>query len=164
MSSTKQQTLKSAKWNFIDRIATQGIHFLLGIVMARFLAPSDYGAVGMLAIFFAISQTFIDSGFSAALIRKKDPTENDFSTTFYFNFATSLVFYAILFFIAPWVARFFSIPILCSVLRVQAVTLIINAVMAVQVAMLNIRLDFKSLAKRNIAASIFSGICVVTFA
>lgn len=164
MTSTKQQTLKSAKWNFIDRIATQGIHFLLGIIMARFLAPSDYGSVGMLAIFFALSQTFIDSGFSAALIRKKDPTEDDFSTTFYFNFAISLIVYAILFFIAPWVGDFFNIPILCPVLRVQAITLIINAAMAVQVVMLNIKLDFKSLAKRNVTASLFSGICGVLFA
>lgn len=164
MASVKQQTITSAKWNFIDRIATQGIHFLLGIIMARFLAPSDYGAVGMLAVFFAISQAFIDSGFSAALVRKKNPTEEDFSTTFYFNLTISLVAYIILFSIAPWVADFFNISILCPVLRIQAVTLIINAVMAVQIAMLNIKLDFKSLAKRNVMASIFSGVCGIAFA
>ena len=164
MFSVKEQTIKSAKWNFIDRIVSQGVNFLLGIVMARFLAPSDYGAVGILAIFFAISQTFIDSGFSSALIRKKNPTEEDFSTTFYFNFTISLIVYAVLFFAAPWISVFFRIPILCSVLRVQSVTLIINAIMAVQVAMLNIRLDFKSLAKRNVSASFFSGICGVILA
>ncbi len=164
MSSIKQQTLKSAKWNFIERIATQGIQFLLGIVMARLLLPSDYGAVGMLAIFFAVSQTFIDSGFSSALIRKKDPTEEDFSTVFYFNFAISIVVYIILFLIAPWVADFFSLEILCPVLRVQAISLIINAVMAVQVAMLNIRLDFKALAKRNITATLISGVCGIILA
>ena len=164
MASVKQQTITSAKWNFIDRIATQGIHFLLGIIMARFLAPSDYGAVGMLAVFFAISQAFIDSGFSAALIRKKNPTEEDFSTTFYFNLTISLVAYIILFSIAPWVADFFNISILCPVLRVQAVALIINAIMTAQIAMLKIKLDFKSLAKRNVMASVFSGICGVAFA
>ena len=164
MFSVKEQTIKSAKWNCIDRIVSQGVNFLLGIVMARFLAPSDYGAVGILAIFFAISQTFIDSGFSSALIRKKNPTEEDFSTTFYFNFTISLIVYAVLFFAAPWISVFFRIPILCSVLRVQSVTLIINAIMAVQVAMLNIRLDFKSLAKRNVSASFFSGICGVILA
>lgn len=164
MTSIKQQTINSAKWNFIDRVAGQGIQFLLGIVIARFLLPSDYGAIGMLAFFFAISQAFIDSGFSSALIRKKNPTEEDFSTTFYFNFAISIVVYIILFLIAPWVAVFFKIPILCSVMRVQSITLIINAIMAVQVAMLNIRLDFKSLAKRNIAATLISGICGVVLA
>lgn len=164
MSSVKQQTITSAKWNFIDRIISQGVNFLLGIIIARFLTPSDYGAIGVLAIFLAVSQTFIDSGFSSALIRKKNPTEDDFSTTFYFNFAISLVVYALLFFAAPWVADFFKIPILQPVLRVQAITLIINAVMAVQVAMLNIRLDFKSLAKRNVCASVFSGACGVMLA
>jgi len=164
MQSVKQQTLKSAKWNFIDSLASQGIHFLLGIVIARFLAPSDYGAIGILAIFFALSRAFIDSGFGSALIRKKDPAEEDFCTAFYFNLTVSVVAYVILFFLAPWVAAFFNLPILQSVLRVQAITLIINSIMAVQVVMLNIRLDFKSLAKRNVYASIISGICGVVLA
>ena len=116
MQSVKQATINSAKWNFLERMSVQGIQFLLGIVMARLLVPSDYGIVGMLAIFFAVSETFIDSGFSTALIRKKSPTEDDFSTTFYFNFAISLAVYAILFFIAPYVAKFFNIPILCPIL------------------------------------------------
>ena len=164
MESVKQATINSAKWNFLERMSVQGIQFLLGIAMARLLVPSDYGIVGMLAIFFAVSESFIDSGFSTALIRKKSPTEDDFSTTFYFNFAISLVVYAILFFVAPYVAKFFNIPILSPILRVQAITLIINAIMAVQVAMLKIRLDFKSLAKRNITATVISGICGVTLA
>lgn len=164
MESIKQQTVRSAKWNFVERIVSQGIQFLLGLLMARLLLPSDYGAVGMLAIFFAISQTFIDSGFSSALIRKKEPTEQDFCTVFFFNFAISIVVYVILYFIAPWVAFFFKLEILCPVLRVQSVTLIVNAIMAVQVAMLNIRLDFKSLALRNIIATLISGICGVVLA
>lgn len=164
MPSIKHVTIKSAKWNFLERVSVQGIQFMLGIVMARLLVPSDYGIVGMLAIFFAISESFIDSGFSTALIRKKSPTDDDFSTTFYFNLAISLAVYAILFFIAPYVAQFFDIPILRSILRVQSITLIINAIMAVQVTMLKIRLDFKSLAKRNITATVISGICGVTLA
>lgn len=75
MTSIKQQTIRSSKWNFIERISTQGIQFLLGIIMARLLLPSDYGTIGLLAIFFEISQAFIDSGFSSALIRTKDPSK-----------------------------------------------------------------------------------------
>lgn len=164
MSSIKQQTIKSAKWNFIDRIASQGIQFVLGIIIARFLIPADFGAIAIVAIFFAISQTFIDSGFSSALIRKINPSEQDFSTAFYFNLGISIVFYALLFFLAPQVAIFFKIPVLCSVLRVQSVVLIINAIMAVQIAMLNIRLDFRSLAKINVSASLFSGVLGVILA
>ena len=164
MSSIKQQTIKSSKWNFLERLSVHGIQFLLGVIMARLLLPSDFGTVGLLAIFFEISQTFIDSGFNSALIRTKNPTEKDFSTVFYFNLGISIFVYGILFFIAPWVANIFNIQILCPILRVQAVTLIINAVMAVQVSILNIKLDFKSLAQRRIAATLIGGICGVVFA
>lgn len=164
MSSIKQQTLSGSKWNFLERLSVQGIQFLLGIIMARLLLPSDYGTIGLLAIFFEISQAFIDSGFSSALIRTKSPTEKDYSTVFYFNLAISVVVYGILFFAAPWIASFFKIPILCPILRVQAVTLIVNAIMAVQVSMLNIKLDFRSLAKRRVAATMISGVCGVIFA
>ncbi|MCQ2097236.1 MAG: lipopolysaccharide biosynthesis protein [Fibrobacter sp.] len=164
MASIKQQTISGSKWNFIERISVQGIQFLLGVVMARLLLPSDYGTIGLLAIFFEISQAFIDSGFSSALIRTKDPTEKDFSTVFYFNLAISVTVYISLFFAAPWVADFFKIPILCPILRVQAGTLVINAIMAVQVSMLNIKLDFKSLAKRKVSATLIGGISGVAFA
>lgn len=164
MTSVKQQTIKSAKWNFIERIGVYGIQFVLGIVMARYIAPADYGAIGMLAIFFAVSQAFIDSGFSSALIRKKNPNDDDFSTVFYFNLVVSILAYVILFAIAPYVADFFKLQILKPVLRIQSVTLIVNAIMAVQVAMLNIKLDFKSLAKRNVTATTISGICGVVLA
>lgn len=164
MASIKQQTIHASKWNFLERVSTQGIQFLLGVVMARLLTPADYGTVGMLAIFFAISQSFIDSGFSSALIRKKDPKESDYSTAFYFNLIISVFAYAALFFAAPWIANFFKIEIICPIIRVQAVTLIINAIMAVQVALLNIKLDFKSLAKRNVSATLISGLCGVALA
>lgn len=164
MSSVKQDTLKSVKWTAIEKASVQGIQFVLGLIMARLLTPEDFGTVGMLAIFIAVSQTFIDSGFSGALIRKLDRTEEDYCTAFYFNLIISISCYAILFVIAPWVGDFFKIPILCSILRVQSVALIINALMAVQVARLTIDLDFKALAKRNLLASILSGIIGVILA
>lgn len=164
MESIKQQTIKSSKWNFLERLSVQGIQFLLGIIMARLLLPSDYGTIGLLAIFFEVSQTFIDSGFNSALIRTKNPTEKDFSTVFYFNLCISVFVYALLFLAAPSIAAFFKIDLLCPILRVQAVTLIINAVMAVQVSMLNIKLDFKSLAKRKVSATLIGGACGVAFA
>lgn len=164
MSSIKQQTINSSKWNFLERISAQGIQFLLGVIMARLLLPSDYGTVGLLAIFFEISRTFIDSGFNSALIRTKNPTEKDYCTVFYFNLIISIFVYTLLFIAAPGIANFFKIQILCPILRVQAVTLIINAIMAVQVSMLNIKLDFKTLAKRRIVATLIGGICGVSLA
>lgn len=164
MSSIKQQTINSSKWNFIERITVQAIQFVMGVIMARMLLPSDYGTIGLLAIFFEVSQAFIDSGFSSALIRTKSPSEKDYSTVFYFNLAISVVIYGILFVTAPWVANFFEIELLSSILRIQAITLIINAIMAVQIAMLNVKLDFKSLAKMKVTATLISGLCGIAFA
>ncbi|MCQ2217115.1 MAG: lipopolysaccharide biosynthesis protein [Paludibacteraceae bacterium] len=158
MSSVKKETIKGVKWTAIEKIGAQGIHFFLGIIMARLLTPEDYGTVGMLAIFIAVSQTFIDSGFSNALIRKVEHTEEDFCTALYFNIAISIVCYVVLFFMAPYVGEFFRVPILCDILRVQSITLVINSLMSVQVSRLTIALDFKALAKRTLISNILSGL------
>ncbi len=164
MSSVKEDTIKSVKWTALEKIFMQGIQFVLGLIMARLLTPEDYGTVGMLAIFIAISATFIDSGFSNALIRKIDRTEADYCTVFYFNIVIAVVCYAALFIAAPWVADFFHIPVLCSILRVQSISLILNSLMGVQVARLTIDLNFKALAQRNVFASLLSGIIGVGLA
>lgn len=157
MSSVKEDTIKSVKWTAIEKISVQGIQFLLGLIMARLLTPEDYGTVGMLAIFIAVSQTFIDSGFSSALIRKNDRTEEDFCTVFYFNIVIAIGCYALLFIASPWIADFFHIPLLSPILRVQSVALVLNSLMGVQVAKLTIDLNFKALAKRTVYASLISG-------
>ena len=164
MASIKLQTINSAKWNAIERFSVQGIQFVLTLLMARLLTPGDYGVIGMLTIFIAISQSFIDSGFNTALIRTTNVKEEDFSTVFYFNFAISIICYLILFFAAPTIAFFFHQDILCPILRVYSVSLIINSLMAVQVSMLQIKLDFKSLAKRNVIATLLSGVAGVIMA
>ena len=164
MASVKEQTINSAKWNAIERITVQGIQFVLTLLMARLLTPDDYGVIGLLTIFIALSQAFIDSGFNTALVRTKNAVEEDYSTVFYFNFAIAIVCYTILFFAAPSIAAFFNQPILVSVLRVYSISLIINSLMAVQVSMLQIRLDFKSLAKRNVVATLLSGVIGVALA
>ena len=164
MSSVKEDTIRSVKWTALEKISVQGIQFLLGLIMARLLTPEDYGTVGMLAIFIAISGTFIDSGFSNAMIRKNDKTEADYCTVFYFNIVIAIVCYAVLFIVAPWVADFFHIPLLCPILRVQSVSLILNSLMGVQVARLTIDLNFKALAQRNVFASLASGVIGVALA
>lgn len=164
MVSVKEDTLKGVKWTAIEKISVQGIQFVLGLIMARLLTPEDYGTVGMLAIFIAVSQTFIDSGFTNALIRKIDRTEEDFCTAFYFNIVIALVCYGVLFIVAPWVGDFFHTPILCPILRVQSIALILNSLMGVQVAKLTIDINFKALAKRALMASLVSGIIGVILA
>lgn len=158
MASIKQETLTSVKWTTIERFSVEGIRFVLGIIMARLLTPSDYGILGMIAVFIAISRTFVDSGFGNALIRKLDRTDVDCSTVFHFNVLLGIVCYAILFLIAPLIAQFFEMPILSDVLRIQAITLVLNSLIIVHSAKLIIKLDYKTLAKRTLSANLIAGI------
>ena len=164
MTSIKDKTLTGTKWASIEKVSVQGIQFVLSIVMARMLSPSDYGMIGMLGVFLAVSQTFIDGGFTNALVRKIDRTQDDYSTVFYFNIAISIVCYLLLFISAPFVADFYHTPLLCSVLRVQSVSLIINSLIGVQITQLTIELNFKALAIRSVFATIISGIIGIVLA
>lgn len=157
MASIRHQTVKGFVWSGVEKLSNQGIRFLVGLVLARLLTPSDFGLVAMLTIFHSISFSFIDSGFGTALIRKQNRTEEDFTTVFIFNVIVSFIFYIILFFIAPWVGIFFDNPILCPLLRVQSVCLILNGLMAVLDTKLTIELNFKAIAQRSILSSIVSG-------
>lgn len=155
--SLKSQSLSGMIWSAIERFAVQGIQFVIGLILARILSPSDYGIIGMLAIFIAISQTIIDSGFSKALIQKQDRNETDFSTAFFFNIAVGLFCYLILFFASPYIASFFKEPILKNVLRVLAINLFLNSLAVVPVAKLSIKVDFKTQSKASIISAILSG-------
>lgn len=134
------------------------------IIMARILTPDDYGLVGMLAIFIAIAQSLIDSGFSQALIRKQDRSEIDNSTVFYFNLAVGALLYLILFFSAPLIARFYDEPMLVPLTRVICLSVVINSLVVVQRALLTIKIDFKTQAKASLTGAILSGVVGITMA
>ena len=157
MSSLKEKTVKGVMWSSIDRFSTQGIQFVFSILIARQLLPSDYGVVAMLGIFLAVSQTFIDSGFGTALIRKIDRTDTDFSTVFYFNIVVAAFFYLVLWFAAPYIAAFYEIPLLEDVTRVVALTLIFSSLSGVQNAKLSIAIDFKTRAKISVSVTLLTG-------
>ena len=134
------------------------------IIMARILTPEDYGLVGMLTIFIAISQSLVNSGFSQALIRKQDRSEVDNSTVFYFNIGVGLVLYLLLFLCAPLIARFYNEPILVPLTRLISVSVLINSFVVVQRALLTVRIDFKTQAKASSAAAVVSGAVGITMA
>lgn len=157
MASLKEKTVKGVFWSSVDRFSSQGIQFIFSILIARILLPSDYGTVAMLSIFLAISQTFIDSGFGTALIRKIDRTEEDFSTVFYFNIAVALVFYGILWLTAPCIADFYDIPLLKDITRVVALTLVFGSLSGIQSAKLSIAIDFRSRAIISIIVTTVTG-------
>lgn len=162
--SLKRQTLKGVAWSAAERFSVQGVQFLLSIVIARLVAPSEYGLIAMLGIFLSIAQAFVDSGFSNALIQKKNRTEADFSTVFYFNIVVACAVYLLLFFAAPLIADFYREPLLKDVARLVGLNLIVSAFAVVQLAKLTIKLDFKTQAKASLAAVIISGILGITLA
>lgn len=162
--SLKSQAVKGVVWSAVERFSVQGIQFVLSIIIARLVAPSEYGLIAMLGIFLAIAQTFIDSGFSNALIQKKDRTEVDFSTVFYFNIVVSLVVYLILFLSAPYIALFYKEPLLDIITKWVGLNIIISALSIVQRAKLTIQLNFKTQAKASLIAVIISGICGIIMA
>lgn len=157
MSSLKEKTVKGVIWSAVDRFSAQGIQFVFSILIARLLVPEDYGVIAMLNIFLAVSQTFIDSGFGTALIRKIDRTETDFSTVFYFNIAVAVFFYLGLFFAAPAIANFYNTPLLVPVTRVTAINLVIGSLSGIHNAKLSIAIDFKSRAKISIVSAVLTG-------
>lgn len=162
--SLKTKAVKSVMWSSIERFSVQGIQFILSIVIARLVTPSEYGLIAMLSIFLAIAQTFIDSGFSNALIQKQGRTETDNSTVFYFNIAVSIIVYGMLYGAAPFIADFYKEPLLTTVTRWIGLNIIISAFSIVQRAILIIKLDFKTQAKASLIAVILSGGVGIAFA
>jgi teichuronic acid exporter len=164
LTSLKQKTITGFLWSFIDSFANLGIQFIVGIILARLLSPEEFGLIGMLTIFIAVSQSFTDSGFKQALIRKKDPSQADYSTVFYFNLIIGVVCYLILFFCAGIISRFFNEPQLKLLVQVLGFSLIINAFTIVQQTILTRRIDFKLQAKISIISSVVSGVAGIGMA
>ena len=153
----KQKTIKGVSWSLVEQILTRGVNFVIGIVLARLLSPTDYGLVGMMGIFLAISQLFIDGGLTSALIRTKNPSDKDFSTVYIINLTLSVVFYFLLFFCAPVVADFYDQPLLKPLMRVVSLILIIGSVASVHGTLLTIRVDFKTKSYISIISAVVSG-------
>lgn len=156
-NNLQQKVSKGLLWNTIHNLSMKGIQFLLMLFMARLLTPDDYGTVGLLGIFIQLSNTFSESGFSSALVRKQNRTQTDLSTAFYFNIVIGCVCYLIVFVIAPWVADFYEKPILSPLLRVLALTIPISSLNTVIVAMMNYKMQFKKQAIISIIHTLVSG-------
>lgn len=164
MSELKNKTVNGLKWSALERILSQGIQLLLMLILARLLGPKAFGLIGMLAIFIAIGQVFIDSGFSSALIRKTDRTNIDYSTAFYFNIIVAICFYTLLFFSAGYIANFYQQPELVLLTKVIGLTLIANSFSVVPRTILTVSMNFKAQAKASICSVILGGVVALFLA
>ena len=156
--SLKNKTVKGVGWSFIDNLSSSGITFLVGLVLARLLTPSEYGIMAILTIFIAVSNSIVDSGFSNALIRKTDARRVDYNTVFLFNLLVSGFLYVVLFLAAPAISRFFKEPLLVEVMRVIGWVLVINALAIIPRTLFVKEVNFKTQTKISLIASISSGV------
>lgn len=146
----KLKVARTLKWNLIDRVSSQVLYAVTGIVLARMLSQEDFGLVGAILVFQAFASLFIDSGFSSALIQRKSPTRLDYSTVMWFNIGLSVILYVVLFFLAPWIARVFQGDMrIVPLARVMFLSFIINATAIVQTNRLMKRMDVRMIAVSN---------------
>jgi teichuronic acid exporter len=160
----KKSLVSGVFWSAVDRFAVVALQVVFEILLARLLLPADYGLIGMVAVFIAIAQVFVDSGFMNALIQKKDRTETDYSTVFYTSIGIAVIIYAVLFFCAPLIAQFYEVPELKMIVRILGLNILFNSVAIVYRAKLSVSMDFKSQAKFSIIAVVISGIAGIWMA
>ena len=159
-----KETSHGFLWSAIERFSVQAVQFIFQIILARLLSPSDYGLIAMLAIFMAIAQAFIDSGFTNALIKKLDRTDKDFSTVFYFNLFISIVIYILLYLGAPFIAKFYRASELTDITRVYMLSLPIIALGAIQRTQFTIKVNFRDQAIASFSGALAGGIVGIILA
>lgn len=155
-NSLKKKTLGGFIWRLSERVGAQGVSFIVSIVLARILAPTDYGVIALITVFTNILQVFVDSGMATALIQKKDADELDFSSLFYFNMAMCIILYGIMFVSAPAIASFYEKPELVSLTRVISLTLVISGVKSIQHSYVAKNMMFKRFFFATLGGTIFS--------
>lgn len=143
-------------WRFAERCGAQAVTLIVSIVLARILAPGDFGTVSLVMVFTTIMQVFVDSGLGTALIQKKDADDLDFSSVFYFNFAVCLILYAVMFMAAPLIAGFYNDTSLTSIIRVISLTIIISGVKGIQQSYVSRNMLFKRFFFATLGGTIFS--------
>ncbi|WP_417898744.1 lipopolysaccharide biosynthesis protein [Bacillus haimaensis] len=153
---TKAKVISSLFWKLLERGGTQGIQFIVTIVLARLLLPEEFGLIVLVTIFITIAGVFVQSGFNTALIQKKNSDEVDFSSVFYLSLLVASLLYIGLFFIAPIAAAFYEEPQLTTVLRIQSLTLFFGAINSIQIAVVSKKLEFKKLFISSLGAMIVS--------
>lgn len=160
----KAKAVVSLFWSTVERSAERGIQFVVSVVLARMLAPEQFGVMVMLTVFITLARTLVDSGFASALIQKKDVTYVDECSVFYLNIFLAAVMAGLLWTAAPWIASFYGISLLVPVTRVLSLKLITSSFGIIHVTLLKRRLDFKTMVKARTVSVMTSGAVGITMA
>lgn len=160
----KQKAKKGVYWTTFSNVVNQGAQFVIGIILARLLTPEDYGIIALPAIFIAIAKCFIDSGFSSALVRKEEVTEDDLTTAFYFNIGVGIFCYLLIFLSSPLIADFYNTPILTDVIKVIALGFLFSPLQSVHFALFSRKLDFRTPSIISVSSQLTTGITGIILA
>lgn len=164
VNSSKNKIFSNFIWRFAERCGAQVVSFVVSIILARLLLPSDYGTIALLSVFITILNVFVDSGFGNALIQKKDADDLDFSSVFYFNMVICLILYGVTFICSPLTARFYKMPELTAVMRVLSLTIVISGLKNVQQAYVSRTMQFKRFFFSTLAGTIGAAVLGITMA
>lgn len=162
--SLKKLAVSGMVWTFAEQFGTQLISFVIGIFLARLLLPSDFGTIAMFGVMMGIASILIDGGFASSLIRTSDINEKDLSTVFWFNVIASVILYIIIYIIAPYVAAFYKLELLTTVIRAYCTILIISSFVAIQRIRFVKNLNFKQSFIIKLPSLIIGGICAIILA
>ena len=163
-SSLKKNTISALFWKFLERFGVSGVQFILQIILARLLSPSDYGVLSIMIIFTTLANVFIQNGFNTALIQKQDVDNTDYSSVFLLTLFVSLAIYGMLYMFAPILASFYNMPQICSPFRVISLMIIPGALNSIQIAIVSKKMDFKKIFTSNVSSIIASGIIGILLA
>jgi len=163
-ASLKSKTINALSWSFIETIGLQGTQFIIGVILTRILLPEQFGLIAMLAIFMAVAQSFLDSGFGSALIQKQDITQTDLSSVFYFNVVIGISAAGLLSIFAPYIASFYNQPELIALTRAMSLIIVINSFSLIQYTLATKNLNFKAITKVSVLSNVISGIIGISMA
>lgn len=162
--SLKNKIFSGLFWQFSERILAEGVSFFVSVVLSRILMPNDYGIVALVLIFINIANIFVTSGFSTSLVQKRDADDTDFSTIFYCTLTISIIIYAVVFFSAPLISRFYRNDLLTPVLRVLGLKIILSSYNSVQHAYVERHMIFKRFFFSTLGGTVLSGVVGIAMA
>lgn len=160
----KQRALKATLWSGLDIFLRQGLQFIVSVVLARLIAPEQFGVIALLSLFIGLATVFVDSGFSSALIQKQDTSHTDESTVFWFNLLLGALATLALYAAAPLIARFFAQSVLVPLARLLALSVFIGSLGSIHITLMTKQLDFRTQMKIGALASVVSGAVAIVLA
>ena len=159
----KKKVISSLAYKFIERLSVKGLGMIISVVLARMLAPEDFGQIAIMTVFINLSQVIVESGLTTALVQRKDVTDQDYSTVFFINFALAIVCFVVLQVAAPWISAYYNQDI-TKPLQVYAFTVFFGAFNALQLAKMQKQMQFKRMMACSLTATVISGVAGIAAA